>query len=52
MEKAKLTALKKIKEAGGKVIGEKYREGEAGWIQDFEDTEGNYAGVYTMAKDK
>lgn len=46
------SASQKIREAGGKPIGEKYVEGTSGWIHDFQDTEGNYGGIYSLKNDK
>ena len=40
----------KVKKANGKVVGEKYKEGEHGMIQEFEDTEGNLCAMYAMVK--
>ena len=31
-------------------MGEKYKEGEHGMIQEFEDTEGNLCAMYVMVK--
>lgn len=42
--------LQQIIEAGGKAVGQKYSEGDSGWIQDFEDTEGNFCGIYSLKK--
>ena len=44
--------MQKVTEAGGKPIGEKEPEGDSGWMQHFEDTEGNCCGIYTLRKDK
>ena len=38
----------KIKNANGKLVGEKRKEGEHGMIQEFEDTEGNLCATYAM----
>lgn len=43
--------LTKIEDAGGKKIGERYAEGAFGWIQNFEDTEGNSCAMYTAKKE-
>ncbi|MCJ1345416.1 hypothetical protein MMC31_003623 [Peltigera leucophlebia] len=42
--------MNKIKEAGGKPLGEKEPEGKEGFMQSYEDTEGNVGGVWTARK--
>lgn len=42
--------MQKIKKANGKVVGEKYKEGDRGLVQEFEDTEGNMCAMYAMVK--
>ncbi|KAK0510059.1 hypothetical protein JMJ35_007453 [Cladonia borealis] len=42
--------VEKIKKANGKVVGETYKEGDFGLVQEFEDTEGNMCAMYTSVK--
>ena len=46
-----LLDCQKVEQAGGKKMSEVEAEGEHGLMQHFEDTEGNYLGMY-MQKPK
>ena len=42
--------VQKVQAAGGKMVGEKVKEGSTGWMQLFQDTEENTSGVWTLQK--